>query len=219
MTSRRLKYKGTAKVAFSYSDMDEKLDAGNFGVYSLLKSSSSSENTLEIQGEHDVQESSVNGNLLLTWNVSENKLFTVDAKYEGGKLNYKVTPYQYSGLVDESIVTSYEQIDLSDLLKKILGNEGFANFEKIKSDDIQLEKVEFFRDDVVDGVTTYHYKVKLNLRGELEKLVGTLNGRQMDLWVSKKDLQIVRSEASFEFENIGSEGNGMNIYSDIRFVN
>ena len=149
----------------------------------------------------------------------ENKLFTVDAKYEGGKLNYKVTPYQYSGLVDESIVNSYEQIDLSDLLKKILGNEGFANFEKIKSDDIQLEKVEFFRDDVVDGVTTYHYKVKLNLRGELEKLVGTLNGRQMDLWVSKKDLQIVRSEASFEFENIGSEGNGMNIYSDIRFVN
>lgn len=218
VNSKKIKYKGKIKVVFSYSDTNEKLDVGGGDVYSLLKSSNSDENNLDIEGEYG-RSASPSGKLTLTWNSSTQKLFTIDANYIGSNFKYKVTPYIYSGLVDESSKTDYQSINTSEIFKKILGDQNYSDLKNIKSSDFSLEKSDIFQDDVINGEKAYHYKVKLMISGSAAKLAGPLNGDQLDLWIGKKSLQIVRVQSSFDLNNVGSQGNTMVVYYDLNFSN
>lgn len=214
---RNVDYKGTIKITFSYKDKQEKLSINDIEIYSLLKRSGADNHEVEITGNHNWENSPQKGSFNLVWNVSGKKIFTLDGNYQNSHLSYKVDPYVYSDLVDENIKNKYSEIDLSDLFSTIASKEDRDLISGINTEDLIFTVSDVFQDDIIDGSKNYHYKVKMSGKNEIEKILERLNYGDLDVWIDKKSKEIKKIKGGVAIENIGVEGNDMDVQFDLKF--
>lgn len=213
-----VKYDTDVKMTFSYANKDEKINIGDMEVYSLLSKNTSDKYEIKLSGEHNWRDASPSGNFILTWNIDDRKVFAVDSKYTGFDLSYKVNPYEYEGMVGTELKDNYSVMDLSDVLKRILSESAYNDLFNLHEDDIDLEITETYPDDTIDSEKSYHYKIKLNLKGETGELLAGVDTGDLDIWIAKRGLVLKKIKTGMEIKNIGTEGNNMIINVESRFT-
>lgn len=208
---KHIKYDTDIKMAFSYANKDEKINVSDMEVYSLLTKSSSDKYEIKLTGEHDWKEATPSGNFILNWNIDDKKIFALDSNYRGQFLNYKVTPYEYVDLVEASTKETYSRVDLQEILGRMLSQKTFNEVNNLQEGDIDFIVLESFPDDIIESEKTYHYKIHVSFKGEMERLLSGIYFDDSDIWIGKQSKMIKKVKTSFEIKDIGSAGNNMNI--------
>ena len=214
---KNVNYKGNIRLTFLYKDRQEKLSINDIEIYSLLKRSASDNHEVEIAGSHNWENGTPKGSFNLTWSVSDKKIFALEGNYKNSLLSYKVNPYVYSDLVDEDIKKNYSEIDLSEFFSTIATEEDRDLISGTIAKDFIFTVSEVFQDDIIDGSNNFHYKVKLSGENGAERLLKSFKYDDLDVWIDKKSKEIRKIKGSASIENIGVEGNNMDVQFDLKF--
>lgn len=217
INKKNVDYDGTIDLTFSYADKEEKFSVNDVEIYSLLKKSVSDSHSVKIFGRHSWENGTHSGKFDLTWKVSDKNVFSFEGNYQNSSLYYKITPHIYPDLVDEDVKNNYSEIDLNEFFSKIASEGDRDLVSGIEISDVIFDVTEVFQNDTIDGRVVRHYKVKLSGKNEAEKLLNNFNYNDFDVWIEKKSQQIKKIKGAVTVNDIGAEGNNMELQFDIKF--
>lgn len=217
LADKNFKYDGTVKLTFLYADREESVNVSDLEIYSLLKKPTADYYETVVQGKHDWSRGYPEGMFVLTWSVSDEKVFGFEGNYQGYELFYKANPYIYEDLVDEQLKKNYSKVDIKDLLEKSLTFEDNELFRGVRFEDFQFRITEVYQNDFIDSKESYHYRIKLSGVNNADKLLSGFKHDDLDVWVEKESKKIQRIKGKIEFVDIGMEGNNMDLLFDFKF--
>lgn len=214
--NKNFKYNGDIKLTFSSSQSQSNADLNEMEIYSIIGKSNSDNHEISVQGEFNRGGNFPTGNFNLVWSISGKKAFGFDGKTSGYEILYKAQSYPYSGLVSERSSDEYSSLNLKDLLTKIYFESGQSDFPNVNLNSFNYEVIEVLPDDIIDSQKSYHYKIKISPKENINNIFSNVTFDNWDIWVGKKSHDILRVEGVIKVNNVGIEGNGMNIQFDVK---
>jgi hypothetical protein len=215
-SNKNFKYNGTVKLTFSSRDVQKNLDLNEIEIYSLVKRSNSDNHEISIQGEVNRGSDVPEGNFNLSWSISNQKMFGFVGKFTGYEILYKAESYPYSGLISEKSADEYSVLNLKDLFTKIYFDQDQSDLPNINLDSFKYKIVEVLPDDLTDGQKAYHYKIRITPKDDVGSIFSNIALDDWDIWIEKRSQEVVRIEGVSAVNNVGMEGNSMNIQFDLK---
>lgn len=215
---KEYKYNLILKVAFIYEGETANLNLNDVEAQTLLKRSLSDKHRIILNGDHSRYEDHPEGKYDLVWEIADEKAFTAEGYYQGFDFFYKITPYLYPGVIDEKITDNYQKLNIGELLSSLMPVEDLQLLEKISFDDLTYEVVEAYPDDLINGNKSYHYKVRIYKKDDLEKLLSQVEIGNLDVWITKKERILKKLKGEVVFRNFGSQDNTLDIQYEMNLL-